>query len=169
MPHAGLRPLKPARGGDTIPGLVMTKKASTESEAVTITLAANSLFVRPIRNFLRALTDYAEYEQQEADSLALVATELVNNSIEHGSHSSRDRVEITVLVTGEGYRLEVSDAGSGGQQFADRAQELAKKKPSLESPRGRGLFLVASIVDELMVHFDPDQGTRVTVSKIRNL
>ncbi|MFQ5844611.1 MAG: ATP-binding protein, partial [Planctomycetota bacterium] len=153
--------------GDTILGLAMAKKTGTDSEAVRIRLTASYEYVRPIRNFLRALCEQAEYDEDETETLALVATELINNSIEHGSRSPRDRIELTALVREEVYRLQVRDAGGGGETFAREALEIARTQPALEAPRGRGLYLIRSSVDRMAVDFDPKRGTRVSVSKAR--
>lgn len=141
-----------------------------EAEArheVTLSFSANMRFVRPVRHFIGALCTLADYGEDEADEIALVATEILNNSIEHGCRTPDDQVEVTMIVTPELFRFEVLDAGSGGPEFASHAAQRAKIMPDLEESRGRGLFLINNFMDELDVSYDPDSGTCFKVSKMR--
>ena len=134
---------------------------------VTLSFSANMRFVRAVRHFIGALCTLADYDEEEADSIALVATEILNNSIEHGCNTPEDQVEVSLMVTPEIFRFQVLDAGKGGSAFADSAGEQSKHMPDLEEPRGRGLYLINNFMDELAVTYDPDRGTCFRVAKMR--
>ena len=138
------------------------------SGKVMLSFSANMRFVRPVRHFISALCNLAGYEEEETESIALVTTEILNNSIEHGSRDPLDLIGVELLVTGETFRFEVTDSGRGGPAFASGALDRAAQMPDLEQPRGRGLFLILRYMDELDVRYDPQQGTRLTVSKTRS-
>jgi anti-sigma regulatory factor (Ser/Thr protein kinase) len=137
------------------------------SGKVVLSFSANMRFVRPVRHFISALCNLAGYEEEETESIALVATEILNNSIEHGSSGPQDLIGVELLVTRETFQFEVSDSGRGGPAFASGAIERASQMPDLEQSRGRGLFLIQRYMDELDVQYDPQQGTRLMVSKTR--
>jgi len=146
----------------------MTEEQIPEAtHAVTLSFSANMRFVRPVRHFIGALCTLAEYAEEEADSIALVATEILNNSIEHGCNCENDQVEVSLLVTRSVFRFEVVDAGKGGSRFADAAAERAMHMPDLDEPRGRGLYLIHNFMDELDVTYDPQRGTSFRVAKMR--
>ena len=146
----------------------MSQTAEAEARhEVTLSFSANMRFVRPVRHFIGALCSLAEYEEEEAEAIALVATEILNNSIEHGCDSIEDQVEVSMIVTPELFRFEVIDAGRGGEDFAVHAARRAIVMPDLEESRGRGLFLINNFMDELQVSYDPDRGTSFLVSKVR--
>ena len=143
---------------------------NVEAEArheVTLSFSANMRFVRPVRHFIGALCALAEYGEEEAANIELVATEILNNSIEHGCDSAEDQIEVSMIVTPGLFRFEVIDAGRGGKEFAVNAARRAVVMPDLEESRGRGLFLISNFMDELQVSYDPDRGTCFLVSKAR--
>jgi anti-sigma regulatory factor (Ser/Thr protein kinase) len=132
---------------------------------VSLSFAANLRYVRPIRHFVSALCALAKYSEDETESIALVTTEILNNSIEHGAKGPDDEIGMTMTVTSERFRCEVVDPGKGGDVFAKAAISRAGRMPDLEEPRGRGLFLIKSYMDEMTVTWDPKNGTRLVVSK----
>ena len=132
---------------------------------VALSFSANLRYVRPIRHFISALCALAEYDEDETESIALVTTEILNNSIEHGARTPEDEIDVTMTVTADLFRCEVLDPGKGGPTFASQALDRAGQMPDLEEPRGRGLFLIKNYMDELTVSYDPQRGTRLVVSK----
>ncbi len=145
----------------------MDRSPQVGDNAVSLTFAANMRFVRPLRHFITALCELACYDEDEQESIALVTTELLNNSIEHGSFSAEDEIGVTMVVTENVFSFEVVDSGRGGASFATGAQDRAEKRPDFEEPRGRGLFLINNYMDEMVITYDPDVGTRFRVAKAR--
>jgi anti-sigma regulatory factor (Ser/Thr protein kinase) len=135
--------------------------------AVCLSFSANMRFVRPVRHFISALCALANYDEDETESIALVATEILNNSIEHGANGPDEEIDVSLVVTSQQFRFEVIDPGRGGQVFADGALARASEMPDLEQPRGRGLFLIKNYMDEFQISYDARQGTRFVVSKAR--
>jgi len=153
---------------DTIPGLPMTRKVTTEEGGVELSFSASLQFVRPVRHFLESLCLLANYTEEECQAIALVTTEILNNSIEHGAAGPDDEIQLFLLVRPDSFRCEVRDPGRGGLKFATSALEIAKRMPSLEEARGRGLFLIRQNMDKLDVTYDPASGTKVVVYKARS-
>jgi len=132
---------------------------------VTLSFSANLRYVRAIRHFVSALCALAKYPEDETESIALVTTEILNNSIEHGARHPDDEIGVTMTITADRFHCEVTDPGRGGAGFAKAAIAKAAVMPDLEEPRGRGLFLIRSYMDELNVTWDAKNGTHVIVSK----
>jgi len=135
---------------------------------VAIVFSANLHFVRPVRHFVSSLCALEGYSEDEQESIALVITEILNNSIEHGATGDGDQIQVGLKVTPTLFRFEVRDPGRGGIAFAAGALERAAHMPDLEEPRGRGLFLIRQHMDEMDVTYDPDGGTCMVVSKARS-
>jgi len=146
---------------------ITNRSAPPGPGTITLTFSANMRFVRPVRHFISALCTLAEFTEEETDSIALVTTEILNNSIEHGSRGPQDEIGVTLEVTPKLFRCIVVDAGRGGDGFARSALGRSKQMPDLEEPRGRGLFLIRTNMDELDVTWSPESGTRILVSKQR--
>ena len=133
--------------------------------SVAISFSANLRYVRPVRHFISALCVLAKYDEDETESIALVTTEILNNSIEHGAAGPEDEIDVTMTVTADLFKCEVIDPGRGGPEFAAHAVERATAMPDLEEPRGRGLFLINNYMDQMDITYDPERGTRLVVSK----
>jgi anti-sigma regulatory factor (Ser/Thr protein kinase) len=69
--------------------------------------------------------------------LAMLVSELVNNSVVHGQASEQDTIEIELRTTPDGVRAQVSDSGPA---FAPRA-----RTKGIEEPGGWGLVLVERV------------------------
>lgn len=142
-------------------------RAWPEPGTIHLTFTSNLHYVRPIRHFVTALCNLAEYSEEETESIGLVATELLNNSIEHGCKNGSQEIRLRLLVEPKSFRAEVIDPGEGGRQFAEHALQMSQTLPPLEQPRGRGLYLIRSYMDEVDVSYAPDVGTRIYIRKAR--
>ena len=152
---------------DTIAPPPMTRTVTSEEGGVALTFSASLQFVRPVRHFLESLCLIAKYSEEESQAVALVTTEILNNSIEHGATGPGDEIRLLLLVRPDYFRCEVRDPGRGGRQFAKQALDIAQRVPSLEDARGRGLYLIRKNMDNLEVSYDEATGTRVVVYKAR--
>jgi anti-sigma regulatory factor (Ser/Thr protein kinase) len=98
--------------------------------------------LRKVREWVRA---WARTEGLGDDDLTLVATELVANAID-ATPSDRD-IEVVLRALDDDVELVVVDRGSG---FAGgTAPSIPDRPPPLSQQRGRGLFMVGAVVDEL--------------------
>jgi anti-sigma regulatory factor (Ser/Thr protein kinase) len=89
--------------------------------------------------------------------LMLATTEAVANAIEHGEACSRygGAILLRIESSDQGLCVEVCDCGD----FRVRPEPV-----DLEAPRGRGIPLIAAVVDHLELRPDEDQ-TRVRFVK----
>lgn len=95
------------------------------------------------RHLLRDWLARVPVESEALDSLLLIASELSANAVRHSS-GAPGAVTVQAWVEDEGIVLEVSDDGSTPPPFLD-SEEL----PDPEAERGRGLFLVRELADEV--------------------
>lgn len=119
---------------------------------VTLTLPFEALSARRAR---RLLADYLVRAGARAGLIqdaALVISELVTNSVDHGRPHPDDGIEVSWDLDPSRLRLSVHDAGSGRIPVAQQVEPHAS--------RGRGL----AIVGALSAHWWVEQGdgTRVT-------
>ena len=124
--------------------------------------------VHPLRALLAATLESRGVDAEDAQELLLVASEIVNNSIEHvrgrgpgGYHE----VEFRFGLDGDRAVGRIFDEGEGaiGQSDFDGI-----RAPDLDNDRGRGLFLIQAYVDELRVTPVKGAGTEIRfVKKVR--
>ncbi len=125
--------------------------------------------VRVARNVVRHFARLQGIPHSEVDYLILVVSELLANVIDHGgggaAMSEEDmtgdvRMCMGLTVDPSGWSLSVTDEG-GGDAADVHALLNPEGIPDLEDDRGRGLFLLAQMVDGLTV--EPNaQGTGLT-------
>jgi anti-sigma regulatory factor (Ser/Thr protein kinase) len=96
--------------------------------------------------------------EPERFAFAFAVNEAVSNAIEHGSPSPEGTISLRFTEERDALIFSVQDYGA----FKPDA-----KTHGLPSSRGRGLVLMASMVDELNLCRDP-RGTRVRLSKRRS-
>ena len=98
----------------------------------------------------------------------IAITEIFNNAVEYGSQSPRDTVTVTCELLPDRMILKVKDCGKREVNFPSLLKRAERVKPvdDLEQ-RGRGLFLIKRLSDELVIDSDPETGTEVTVTKLK--
>jgi anti-sigma regulatory factor (Ser/Thr protein kinase) len=103
------------------------------------------------RDFVCSVADEAYADTDLNDSLRLLVSEVVTNSIRHGTSGTAGCVEVILYAGPERLRLEIVDDGPGF---------LPDPTPGpVDEPGGWGLFLVDNLADDWGV--DAADGTRV--------
>jgi len=89
------------------------------------------------------------------ERLKTAVAEATMNAMEHGN---RYRVEVPVLIevaaSEADLSVRITDEGSGPPAFDPETPDLAAKLDGVQTPRGWGLFLIKSMVDEMNVTGD---------------
>lgn len=122
--------------------------------------------LRQVRANVRELAASLGAEESVCDNLALVVDELVNNAIEHGAAYRKLDADLSVRIESKGERLEIEflDPEMPADQVQDLASALAESSngtPSLDSERGRGLFLLSVYLEGLLAEMAPNGGLRL--------
>ena len=93
-----------------------------------------------------------------ADRLERLKTavgEATMNAMEHGNRYDPDLpVAIQVRASADLLTVSITDHGGGQEVLDGEAPDLEAKLAGLQSPRGWGLFLIRSMVDEMNVTWD---------------
>ena len=119
--------------------------------------------LREVRADVRRIAAEHGAAPSVCDNLALVVDELVNNAIEHGAAYRKDGADLSVAIEGEGDALTVQffDPEMPAEEVRDLVEALAETAngmPSLDSERGRGLFLLSVYLEELVAEAAPQGG-----------
>ena len=101
------------------------------------------------------------------EKLKTAVAEATMNGMEHGNHY-RDDLPVRVQAESDGKRLTVriTDHGGGAEIPDPATPDIDLKLAGLQSPRGWGLFLIKSMVDEMNV---TDDGQHHTLELVINL
>lgn len=121
---------------------------------------------RVARQQVRELAMRMGVAEPICDAAALVVDELVNNAIEHGVSYRKSNAKLSIGVSFESGRLSVEFVDPEMPEptvrdLADALQAAANGMPSLDSERGRGLFLISIYMEEVRVDVAPGGGMRL--------
>ncbi|MEY2747432.1 MAG: hypothetical protein RL112_2474 [Planctomycetota bacterium] len=141
----------------------MSAGPSRPDELRLVLPAAHSVEAR-LRVDVRAHAVAHEVPDEELPFLEFVLSELCSNAIDHGGgegareeSESKDGVRITVSfrVQGGAWALSVSDMGGGDAELVrERLQD--EEQPDVDGHRGRGLYLLAGMLDRFHVQQSRD-------------
>ena len=123
--------------------------------------------LREVRADVRRIAAEQGAAPSVCDNLALVVDELVNNAIEHGADYRKANHDLRVAIHPEGERLviEFFDVEMPAGEVAELSAALAEAAdgmPSLDSERGRGLFLLSVYLEDLRAAAAPDGGLQLS-------
>lgn len=110
--------------------------------SLRLELAAELPSIGAVRHTVGRFLELASVEEHDAESLVLVTSELCTNAVE-ATTAACDQMVIGCRVDDRSVELEVTNRG------ADFAADI--RLPDPESTSGRGLFIVRSLTDRLMV------------------
>ena len=98
---------------------------------------------------------------ENLERLKTAVAEATMNAMEHGNgYRSEVPVELQVLATDRDLLVRITDRGSGPPPRDDAdAPDLEAKLEGMQTPRGWGLFLIKSMVDEMNISGDEGHHT----------
>ena len=98
--------------------------------------------------------------ERTLERLKTAVAEATMNAMEHGNHY---RAELPVLIevsaSETDLSVKITDEGSGPPTFDSEVPDLEAKLEGVQTPRGWGLFLIKSMVDEMKVTGDEHHHT----------
>lgn len=119
------------------------------SAPLVLRLPTDLAFVRPSRKMVEGLLRAQDWHDDLVEEVALIVTELVQNAIEHGSKADgSETADLSVELAEDSVLLEVSDPGTGKDPRLLMERDVTLPVP-LDSPRGRGLFLINRLASSL--------------------
>ena len=94
--------------------------------------------------------------ERTLDTLVLVLDELVNNAIDHGGDYRRpsDRLEVALSVEAGAIELSFVDPSAPATVVDELRRQFSSTEamlPALDLERGRGLFLISTMLEDLEI------------------
>ncbi|MBD1397428.1 ATP-binding protein [Pontibacter sp. JH31] len=103
--------------------------------------------IRVIESFIDNSKEEFEFEDDVYGNIMVAVTESVNNAIRHGNKFDKEKiVYLTLQVENNQLLFEVEDEGPG---FDYESLPDPTAPENLESPGGRGIFLMRNLCDEV--------------------
>jgi anti-sigma regulatory factor (Ser/Thr protein kinase) len=97
---------------------------------------------------------------ENLERLKTAVAEATMNAMEHGNHyRAESPVLIEVSASDTQLSVKITDEGSGPPAFHAETPDLEAKLEGMQTPRGWGLFLIKSMVDDMEVTGDEHHHT----------
>jgi len=110
-----------------------------------------------------AVLRHSGMDDESVERLGLAIREAVANGVQHGNKEQPEkRVTVSFVLEKEEVSIRIQDQGEGFD-LDGLPDPLAPE--NLFKPRGRGILLMNSFMDEVKFEFDGDRGTAVTLRK----
>jgi len=110
-----------------------------------------------------AVLRHSGMDDESVERLGLAVREAVANGVQHGNKEQPEkRVTVSFVLEKEEVSIRIQDEGEGFD-LGGLPDPLAPE--NLFKPRGRGILLMNSFMDEVKFEFDGDRGTAVTLRK----
>ena len=110
-----------------------------------------------------ALLRHVGMDEESIERMGLAVREAVANGVQHGNKEQPEkRVAVSFVVSTEEVSIQIRDQGEG---FDVDALPDPLDPENLFKPRGRGILLMSTFMDEVNFEFKGDRGTEVTLCK----
>lgn len=131
---------------------------------IRLSLPSRLDYLEIIDKVIDGVADQMEFDGDQKDEIAISVLEACTNSIQHAhNHDPALLVEVTFHVLPDRLEVTVRDQGQG---FDVELVEDAGAPENLLKPRGRGIFIMRSVMDEVRFDFS-GPGTACTLVKIK--
>ena len=110
-----------------------------------------------------AVLAHSGLDEESVERLGLAIREAVANGVQHGNKEQPEkRVTVSFVLDKDEVSIRIQDEGEGFD-LGGLPDPLAPE--NLFKPRGRGILLMNSFMDEVSFDFDTERGTAVTLRK----
>ncbi len=126
------------------------------------------LGIRSIRKTIAFLAGQWDFSEKSRDNITLALSEAINNAREHGSDPN-SRIEVLCVLSARLIKLRIDDFGEGADCDTKRdGTKIAFETtvaPSSDSERGRGVFLMRSLMDSVEMGRNKEGGITIKMIK----
>jgi serine/threonine-protein kinase RsbW len=112
-----------------------------------------------VRRLLRCALTILHVDRQSGTDLEIALTEACANVVKHASGA--DKFEVRLDVAEDRCAIDVLDNGAG----FDPVVAHGDASPTADSERGRGLFLIKALSDNVRMHSAPRSGSLIHFEK----
>lgn len=116
--------------------------ADAPPTALDVRIPTRLEMVRPLRKVIEGLMAAEGWGEDDVADVGLVATEVIQNAVEHGSkNDGAEEVVVRCTLAGREVTIEVRDPGTGKGTRSLLERDVTQPPP-VDASRGRGLYLV---------------------------
>lgn len=129
----------------------MSETLTDTTQAVTTELRLPSRFgfEKVAMSTAASVAQLMGFSEDRIEDLKTAVAEACINAIEHGNRMDASQTVLVILSIAENtLEVKVVDRGAGAQKTSVQRPDMQHKMSGEEDPRGMGMFLIQSLVDE---------------------
>jgi len=137
----------------------MTDKLKKNAGVIELTLPSRLGYEKVAMNTAASVAKLMGFDEERVEDLKTAVAEACINAMEHGNKLDEALTVGVILSMGaDSLEVKVTDTGSGAPA-TNTVPDIDKKMQEEESPRGMGMFLIQSLVDEAEWVSSPPEGS----------
>lgn len=137
------------------------------AESIMMEFPSKYEYLNLINIICGEIADDMQIESSVADEVAISVIEACTNALEHGNKSSPEKyIRIVINRHPDRIVVEVYDRGDGFD-YKEYLEHIPDPL-NIQETRGRGIFIMKEMMDNLSFEFVKDRGMKVTLEKRLN-
>lgn len=123
-------------------------------------------YMSVIRLTTSALASKVGFDIEEIDDIKVSIGEACNNIIKHGLDDDKGSFNIEYSVYKDKLTISVKDNGSGFDTSEIKDPKIGSNVEKIDES-GLGIFIIKSLMDEVVINSDEEHGTEIIMTKIK--
>ncbi|WP_306770740.1 ATP-binding protein [Isachenkonia alkalipeptolytica] len=130
-------------------------------EKIELSIPNKAEFVSVVRLTLVAIANRVGFNIEEIEDMKVAIAEACTNAITHGNNTPAESINIHFTLMEKGLEIEVKDKGVGCD-----VEKIEDPKIEELNENGLGIFIIRSLMDDVKIHSEPDQGMTIIMTKM---
>ena len=138
----------------------------SNEEKIHLSIPNKPEYVSVVRLTLVAIANRIGFNIEEIEDMKVAVAEACTNAIIHGKNRENASIDIAFLVKDQGLIITVEDQGKGCEFSKIREPSVEETKVEELKEHGLGIFIIKSLMDEVKIKSQPNQGMTITMTKL---
>lgn len=130
-------------------------------EKIKLSIPNKGEFVSVVRLTLVAIANRVGFNIEEIEDMKVAIAEACTNAITHGNNMPSESIDIHFTLMEKGLEIVVQDQGVGCD-----VEKIKDPKIEELNENGLGIFIIRSLMDDVTIHSEPNQGMTITMTKM---
>ncbi len=134
---------------------------------ISVTIPSRLEWLSVIDKVVEGIVELMDLSEDEANAIAISVVEAGTNAIQHGNKFDETKpVEFAFLLNDDSFEVSVRDRGPGFDVESVLSADPTAPE-SLLAPRGRGIFIMRSLMDEVSFRIVEGEGCWAILTRSR--
>ncbi len=158
-------PRRAARSAQAADPRVVPMSQEWKPNEIHVTIPTRMEALSVIDKVVEGIVELMDLSEEEANAIAISVVEAGTNAVQHGNCFDESLpIEFVFVLQADQFRVIVGDRGPGFD--VEKVLNADPTTPeSLLAPRGRGIFIMRSLMDDVSFRIIAGQGCRAVLTR----